>query len=142
MGISMNTEFGQEEMQVLARSLGSSLRSLSLRKGVIKPSFWLALSQHLPQLRELGLMHKVKVNTMGITAYLRTVTQPFTLYIGRGVLADHIVADLANSINARQLQGVSVKQEYPADERDFRSVDALEETSSAGNQQADVAQLE
>jgi hypothetical protein len=33
LDISMNTEFGQQEVQVLARSLGTGLRSLSLRRG-------------------------------------------------------------------------------------------------------------
>jgi hypothetical protein len=126
LAISMNTEFGQQEVQVLARSLGSGLRSLSLRRGVIKPSFWPALSQHLPHLKELGLVHKVEVNSMGMVAYLRTLAQPFTLYIGPGVLADYIVADLTDTIDAWQMQGVSVKQEYPADECDFDYPDELE----------------
>jgi hypothetical protein len=126
LGICINAEFGRQEVQVLARSLGSGLRSLSLRRGVIKPSFWPALCEHLPHLKQLGLMHKVEVNSMGITAYLRTQTQPFTLYIGKGVLADHSTADLTDSIGEWQMQGVSVKQEYPADKFDFRNMDGQE----------------
>jgi hypothetical protein len=127
LGISINAEFGRQEVQVLARSLGSGLRSLSLCRGVIKPSFWPALCEHLPHLKELGLMHKVEVNSMGITAYLRTRTQPFTLYICKGVLADHSTADLTDSIIGEwQMQGVSVKQEYPADKFDFRNMDGQE----------------
>jgi hypothetical protein len=145
LGISLLTEFGQQEVQVLSRSLGSSLRSLSLRRGVIKRSFWPALSQHLPHLKELGLMHKVQVSITDITAYLRTLTQPLTLYIGQGVVADHIVADLTDTIGVWQLQGVSVQQEYPADYRDFHLQDSCEtgweafcaqqqqETDSEGN---------
>jgi hypothetical protein len=93
-------------VQVLARSLGSSLRSLSLRRGVIKPSFWPTLSQHLPHLKELGLMHKVEVNSMGITAYLHKLTQPSTLYISPDVLDDHMIDDLTDSIDAWQLPSV------------------------------------
>jgi hypothetical protein len=121
LGISMNTDFGQQEVQVLSRSIGSSLRSLSLRRGVIKPSFWPALSQYLPHLKELGLMHKVEVNSMGVTAYLRTLARTFTLHVGPGVLADHTVSHLTH-----QLQGVSVQQEYPADCCDFRDMDGQE----------------
>jgi hypothetical protein len=119
LGISIDVHFGQQEVQVLARSLGSSLRSLSLRRGCIKPSFWPALSEHLPHLKELGLMHKVTVNILGITAYLRTVTQPFTLYIGPDVLADETLEDLIDNIEAWQLQNVAVEVEYPDDEVDF-----------------------
>jgi hypothetical protein len=148
LGISINADWGQQEVQVLARS---SLRSLSLRRGIVKPSFWPALSQHLPHLKELGLMHKVEVNMTDITAFLRKLTQPFTLYMGPDVVADHSVADLADSIGAWQLQGVSVKQEYPADEYDFGEVDEAEEelqeeeqeeASSEGDEEAEVVDAE
>jgi hypothetical protein len=127
LAISLNVELGQQEVQALARSLGSSLKSLSLRRGFIKPSFWPALSQHLPHLKELGLMHKVQGSIMGITAYLRTLAQPFTLYIARWVLAGHMAADLTSSIDAWQMQGVSVKQEYAGDREDFGNMDGQEE---------------
>jgi hypothetical protein len=137
----MSTEFGQQAVQALARSLGSNLRSLSLRRGVIKPSFWPALSQHLPHLKELGLMHKVEVNSMDITAHLHTVTQPFTLYIGPGVLAEHITANLTDSIGVGQIQGMSVKQGYPADQCDFLHIDA-EEALREQQQQAATQQVD
>jgi hypothetical protein len=131
LGISLNTEFGQQEVQALARSLGSTLRSLSIRKGVIKPSFWPALSQHLPHLKELGLAYRVKVDITGITAYLRTLTQPFSLYIDEGVLDHHVIADLTGSVDTWQLQGVSIKNQPPPDGRpdgdDFGWVDEFDE---------------
>jgi hypothetical protein len=109
-GISIRADFGQQEVQLLAGSLGlgSNLRSLSLRREVIKPSFWPALRQHMPRLNELGLMHQVEVSSMGITAYLCTAAQPCTLYIGPGVLADHIVADLTDSVGVWQLHSAGV----------------------------------
>jgi hypothetical protein len=133
LGVSIDVEFGQEEVQVLA---SSSLRSLSLRRGVIKPSFWPALSQHLPHLKELGLAYKVDVNLIGMVAYLRTLTQPFTLYIGLGVVPGHILAKLTNIIGEWQLQRVSVKDESPDDEQDFQCVDELEDYH-LGQQEAD-----
>jgi hypothetical protein len=101
---------------VIASSLGSSLRSLSLHRGVIQPSFWPAVSQHLPNLKELKLMHRVRGNIPGITAYLRTVTQPFTLYIGRGILPDNTMSD-----DAWQPHNVCVKQEWPPDAFDGKN---------------------
>jgi hypothetical protein len=120
LGISMNIKFRQQEVQALG-SLGSTLRSLSLRRGVIKPSFWSALSQHLPRLQELGLMYRVEVSSEGITGYLRTLTQPLTLYISEdlGYVGDSLAADLTEHIDAGQLQNVSVQREWPADESDF-----------------------
>jgi hypothetical protein len=131
LAIGTQVDFDQHDVQVLARSLGSSLKSLSLRRGVIKPSFWPALAQHLPHLKELGLMHKVQVNIMGMVAYLRTLTQPFTLYIGPGVVADHTIADLTVSISAWQLHGVSVQQEHLADKREFAYLDSREALQAA-----------
>jgi hypothetical protein len=92
-------------------------------KGCIKPSFWSALSQHLPHLKELGLMRNVEVNVMGIRAYLRTLPQPCTLHIGPGVWADHTLADLTDSISAWQVQTVSFQQEYEEDAQEFLLVD-------------------
>jgi hypothetical protein len=68
----------------------------------------------------------VEASIMGITAYLCKLTQPFTLYIGPGVVADQLVADLADSVSAWQLQNVSVKRKFPADECDFSCPDVLE----------------
>jgi hypothetical protein len=123
LGISRKTEFGQQEVQALARSLGSSLKSLSLRRGVIKPCFWPALSQQFPKLKELGLGYKVQVNVVGMVAYLRTAVQPFMLRITAGVFPDDTSADLTASISAWQLQGLSVKVEEPDGDADFHGIE-------------------
>jgi hypothetical protein len=110
LGISLKVDFGQQEVQVIASSVGRGLKSLALYGGFIKPSFWPALSQHLPNLRELKLKYTPADDIPGITAYLRTVTQPFTLYIGLGVLPDDTLAH-----DAWQLHNVTVVQEWPRD---------------------------
>jgi hypothetical protein len=123
LGIAIKgVEYGPQVPQVLASSLGSTLKSLSLHRGIVKPSFWPALSQHLPRLRKLGFAYKVHVSTEGMIAYLHTVAQPFTLCIGPGVLPDQHIADLADSINAPQLQGISLKLEPPNDDLEFMEV--------------------
>jgi hypothetical protein len=140
LGISVNLEFGQQEMQVLADSLYSSLRSLSLRRGVIKPSFWPALSQHMPHLKELGLMRRVEVSIIGITAYLRALAQPFTLYINADVVAGNTIADLTDNIGAWQLQNILVKREYPAEDADCE--DVYEDSESKEEQEPDEQGVE
>jgi hypothetical protein len=51
-------------------------------------------------------------------ACLLVPARPFTLHISEGLFADDTLADLAASISARQLQGVSLRVEEQ-DEDDF-----------------------
>jgi hypothetical protein len=142
LSISIKVTYDQQEVQVLGRSLGSTLKSLSLHKGIVKPSFWSALSQHLPHLNKLGFAYTVAVTTVGMSAYLRTVAQPFTLYIGPRVLPDQHIADLVGSIGAGQMQGVSLRLERLNDDLAFQELDYSEDeqvSDSEGNEEVEVA---
>jgi hypothetical protein len=143
LGIYIKVEFGEQEVQVLARSLGSTLKSLSLHRGIIKPSFWPALSQHLPHLQKLGFAYKVNVSIVGMLTYLHKVVQPFTLCIGPGVLPHQHITDLTGSIDAWQLQGVSLKLEPPNDDIEFMELDyseSEEEPDPEGSEEVEMVE--
>jgi hypothetical protein len=70
---------------------------------------------------------------MGITACLRTLAQPFTLYIGPGFVAD--------SLDIWQMQSVSVKLHHPADTWEFLFLDDLEANWQQEQQESDYESM-
>jgi hypothetical protein len=122
LSLSMAGQLGRGDVEVLARSLGSSLTSLYLRRGNIQPTFWPALSHHFPSLKRLVIGCNRDIAAYGILPYLKTVRQPFTLCIDPEHWDASATSALTESRDAWGLHGVQLLFEEPHEEWEFVEV--------------------
>jgi hypothetical protein len=106
--------FGQTKLTALQRSLGSGLASLYLGLCTLESSFWSALAQALPQLKELWLGPGVVCELLDVGPQLldfcsrRPASQPFMLHLHAGLYGACYGAEIQASLNNQGLSHVSI----------------------------------
>jgi hypothetical protein len=118
---ALDAAFGQAEVKALEHSLGSSLTSLYLGLCTLDSSFWSALAQALPQLKELWLGPGVECETgldlalcfLGFCSRRRPASQPFTLHMHAALYEQCHGAQIQETLNMTGLSHVSVVGDRP-----------------------------
>jgi hypothetical protein len=103
-------ELGSPEVEALAHSLGDSIKSLKFEGFTLQSSFWRALVQYYPNLRQLTLGVGVQTSIADLSSFLGMRSQngpgSLTMRISWGALNDTGFAELKAHIAATQLQDV------------------------------------
>jgi hypothetical protein len=101
-------DLGWGDVQVLADSISSDVKVLTVSHSTLQPGFWAALAQRFTNLKDLLLDDGVRAEAMDVAMYLKSVTtRPFSLSVAPKVL-DKPVWKLRERLAAWQLHGIDL----------------------------------